>query len=105
MNDLETVNMPAVSAHQQSGETPITQLPDIYTLLNHALDRKLATAVVTKQKVQYSILSFKDYNDEWMLCEVENLSGNIAGDELAICVRKITPVVLYLHSQTKSPFN
>lgn len=107
MNDLETVNMPAVSATQQStatGETPITQLPDVFSLLNHMLDRKLITALITKQKIQYSILSFKEFNAEWMLCEVENLAGSVAGDDLVICVQKQTPVVLYFHQQ-KSPFN
>ena len=102
---VETVNIPSVNPTQQTGETtPITQLPDFYALLNHMLERKLVTAIVSKQKIQYSILSFKEYNSEWMLCEVENLAG-IAGDDLVICVQKQTPIVLYNSAPTKSPFN
>jgi len=80
-------------------------LNNVFALLNHMLDMKMAVIIIRKQKVQYSIVRFKDYNAEWMLCEVENVSGTGSGDDLVLLVQKTTPITLYATGAVKSPFN
>ena len=96
---VNTAEIPAVQP-VKSGDLPA----NIFALLNQMLDMKLATVIIRKQKIQYSILSFKEYNEEWMLCEVENVSGSLS-DDLVILVPKTTPIILYAIGPVRSPFN
>lgn len=99
-HDAETMMTPAVPAPA----TADLQLPmDAYTHLNQMLDLKLVTVIIKKQKIQYSIVHFKDFNDEWMMCEVENLSGIAHGEDLVILVQKITPLTIYITGAIKNP--
>ena len=101
--DFYKINTAEVPAVQPA--IPTVQPVNVFTLLNQMLDMKLATVIIRKQKIQYSILSFKEYNDEWMLCEVENVSGNVSGDDLVILVQKTTPIIVYAIGPVRSPFN
>jgi hypothetical protein len=100
-HNAETVMTPAVPAPA----TVDLQLPtDAFGHLNQMLDMKLATAIIKKQKMQYSIVHFAEYppSSDWMLCEVENLAGNAPGDDLVILIQKITPVTLYITGAVKN---
>lgn len=102
----ETVNTPSVqptTTPPTAGQQP-PLLSTAFGYLNQMLDLKLCTAIIKKQKMQYSILHFQDYNDEWMHCEVENLS-NVPGDDLVLLVQKTTPIMLYMTGAVKTPFN
>lgn len=72
--------------------------------VNGMLSQKLATAIVKKQKMQYSIMHVGEFHDGWWICEVENLSGsNVAGDDLLIVIAKTTPIMLYPSGAVSAP--
>jgi hypothetical protein len=71
--------------------------------VNGMLSQKLATAIVKKQKMQYSILNIGQFHDGWWICEVENLAGHLAGDDLLIVIAKSTPIMLYPAGAVSAP--
>jgi hypothetical protein len=74
-----------------------------YEAINYMLSQKLVTAIVKKQKMQYSILHFGEFQDGWLICEVENLSGATAGEDLLIVIAKTTPITLYVGDAVSAP--
>ena len=101
----ETVSTPAV----QPAIPPVPQQAPLlstgFGYINQMLDLKICVAIIKKQKVQYSIIHFQDFNEEWMHCEVENVTGSGPGEDLVLLVQKTTPIILYMTGAVKSPFN
>lgn len=89
----QTVQTPSVVPPVQTGAP--AGLLSFNDYVNAILQAKLGTAIVKKQKMQYSILHFADFQEGWWLCEVENLSGNTVGDDLLIVIAKTTPIMFY----------
>jgi hypothetical protein len=102
MSDLTqsaTVQTPIVTP---TGATPPAALQTPYDYINAMLSQRLATVIVKKQKMQYSILHIGEFNQDWLMCEVENV-GNIAGDDLLIVVAKTTPITVYINGAVPNP--
>lgn len=97
-----TVQVPTVTPTTPAGATTPATLQTPYDYINGMLSQRLATAIVKKQKMQYSILHIGEFNQDWLMCEVENI-GNIAGDDLLIVVAKTTPITLYITGAVPSP--
>jgi hypothetical protein len=105
-----TVQTPSVSLPSvDSPPPPRTPVPNasgpqtFEEYVNGMLSQKLATAIVKKQKMQYSILNIGQFHDGWWICEVENLAGHLAGDDLLIVIAKSTPIMLYPSGAVSPP--
>lgn len=99
LTQTQTVQTPIVTP---TGATPPTSLTTYYDYVNAMLSQRLATAIIKKQKMQYSVLHIGEFNQDWLMCEVENV-GNVAGDDLLIIVSKTTPITLYQNGAVSSP--
>jgi len=100
LTSADTIVVPAV---QQPGSTPpASGLSNFYDYVNAILQQRLATAVVKKQKMQYPIAHIGEFNQDWMMCEIENI-GNVTGEDLFIIVAKTTQVILYMSGAVQSP--
>ena len=83
----ETVQHSAVS---------MTSAQSDYEFLNKAIKEKIITAIIRRQKMEYSILHFGEFSKDWLICEVEDLQST--GEPLLIVVpRKATPVTFYFN--------
>lgn len=86
----------AETVQTQSVSQPVQAQENGYDHINKMLEKKLATAIVKRHKMEYSILHFGEFNQEWLLCEVEDLAST--GESLLIVVpKKNTPVTVYFH--------
>lgn len=94
-----TVQTPAVPP---AAAIPPATPQTYYDYVNAILSQRLGTAIVKKQKMQYSVLHIGEFNQDWLMCEVENV-GNVAGDDLLIVVAKTTPITLYQNGAVQSP--
>lgn len=105
-----TVQTPSVSLpsadNPPAPRTPAPNASGPQTFEEHVnvlLSQKLATAIVKKQKIQYSIMHIGEFHDGWWICEVENLSGVTAGEDLLIVIAKTTPIMLYPSGAVSAP--